>query len=395
MNSILHLQRTIGNQAVERQFAGLQSPSDCPLLQAKLSISSPEDGFEREADRIADTVVRMPEAPTRRGPESASVKKTLRTKQMPQGGHSVPAVVVSNPKALRGSGRPLPESSLDYFEPRFDRDFRGVRVHTGPAATEAARLLGARAFTVGNDIAFGLGEYDSGSGAGRRLLAHELTHTVQQRHSPLRVMREPDPAAVDLVLEAFEQELQSVAKAGGIYVIRGETQTDGRPVGYVGMSTDLAQRLGDPTHFKPRAIISQCEPSTIQAEFYVLSKQKVDVTLRHRPYTDRDVLRWIEQNLLDQTAGCVELLNARREMNEQQFNDMTANVGSAWTDFLEGRTQWTYADSPFREDCPVTSPPGLIPSVDPADWVPQDVKDWWEQTKENKEWLDQQWWWPG
>ncbi len=244
-------------------------------------------------------------------------------------------------------------------------------------------------------IAFGAAGYENGSSSGRRLLAHELTHTIQQGHSPLRVMREPDPASVDQVLEAFEQELQSVAKAGGIYVIRGETQTDGRPVGYVGMSTDLAVRLGSPTHFKPRAIVSQCEPSTIQAEFYILSKQKMDVTLRHRPYTDRDVLRWIEQSLLDQTADCVELLNARREMNEEQFNDMTANIGSAWTEFLEGRTQWTYADRPFREDCPVTSKPGLIPAVNPADWIPENVKDWWEETKENKEWLEQQWWWPG
>ncbi len=77
-------------------------------------------------------------------------------------------------------GRPLTDSARSFFEPRFDQDFGGVRVHSGPAAARLASVLDARAFTVGRDIVFGEGEYAPRSQAGRRLLAHELTHVVQQ-----------------------------------------------------------------------------------------------------------------------------------------------------------------------------------------------------------------------
>ncbi len=224
VNSILHSQRTIGNQAVARhleanttsvnarptatetarsghdlswipvhasaEFAGLPSlqlQSACPRLQAKLTISEPKDDFEREADRIADTVVRMPEAPMRQGPESAPVKKALQMKQVPWGGSSAPALVESNLNALRGSGRPLPETMRLFMEPRFGFDFSRVRIHTDDRAAVAAKGINARAFTIGRDVVFGAGQYQPESREGRRLLAHELAHVVQQDES--------DPAA--------------------------------------------------------------------------------------------------------------------------------------------------------------------------------------------------------
>jgi hypothetical protein len=82
---------------------------------------------------------------------------------------------------LREPGRPLDESTRAFFEPRFGRDLGQVRLHTGEDADQAARALGARAFTSGREVAFSRGVYDTGSAAGRRLLAHELTHTIQQR----------------------------------------------------------------------------------------------------------------------------------------------------------------------------------------------------------------------
>jgi hypothetical protein len=81
---------------------------------------------------------------------------------------------------FRGGGSPLPTAVRGYFEPRFGRSFEGVRVHTGPDAAAAAREVGARAFTVGSDVAFANGEWRPDTSDGRRLLAHELTHTVQQ-----------------------------------------------------------------------------------------------------------------------------------------------------------------------------------------------------------------------
>jgi len=81
---------------------------------------------------------------------------------------------------LAQGGVPLTREERAYFEPRFGRDFSAVRVHTGGSAAEAARGMNARAYTLGRDIAFAEGQYRPGSQEGKRLIAHELAHTVQQ-----------------------------------------------------------------------------------------------------------------------------------------------------------------------------------------------------------------------
>jgi len=93
--------------------------------------------------------------------------------------------------ALSGStaGRPLDATTRDFFEPRFHQDFSQVRVHTGGAAASSAEALAARAYTAGHDIVFANGQYAPHSSAGQRLLAHELTHVVQQRASGPRLDR--------------------------------------------------------------------------------------------------------------------------------------------------------------------------------------------------------------
>ncbi|MEM9292158.1 MAG: DUF4157 domain-containing protein [Acidobacteriota bacterium] len=79
-----------------------------------------------------------------------------------------------------GAGAPLPDSERAFFEPRFGADFSAVRFHTGSQAAAAAKSVSARAFARGPDVVFGSGEYRPGSREGRRLIAHELTHTLQQ-----------------------------------------------------------------------------------------------------------------------------------------------------------------------------------------------------------------------
>ena len=79
-----------------------------------------------------------------------------------------------------GMGQPLPESERAFFEPRFGRDFSGVRVHAGGRAAEFAESVNARAYTIGNDVVFGAGEWSPGTSGGRTLLAHELAHVAQQ-----------------------------------------------------------------------------------------------------------------------------------------------------------------------------------------------------------------------
>ncbi|MCB9287770.1 MAG: DUF4157 domain-containing protein [Lewinellaceae bacterium] len=82
--------------------------------------------------------------------------------------------------ATKGSGAPMGEGTRTSMESAFGSDFSGVRVHTDPSSVQMSQELGARAFTHGSDVYFNAGQYDPGSGEGKKLLAHELTHVVQQ-----------------------------------------------------------------------------------------------------------------------------------------------------------------------------------------------------------------------
>jgi 3D (Asp-Asp-Asp) domain-containing protein len=95
-----------------------------------------------------------------------------------QNDSSVPSIVH---EVLRSSGEPLDASTRAFMEPRFGHDFSRVRVHTDGQAAESAGAMNALAYTVGRDVVFGRGQYAPDSRAGSKLLAHELTHVVQQR----------------------------------------------------------------------------------------------------------------------------------------------------------------------------------------------------------------------
>jgi len=120
--------------------------------------------------------------------------------------NSVPPIVHD---VLSSSGHPLDARTRAFMEPRFGHDFSGVRVHTDARATESARAVNALAYTVGRDVVFGQGEYKPGTSEGRRLLAHELTHVVQQQRAtqPLHGVR----VAADRD-SVFEREANNTAK---------------------------------------------------------------------------------------------------------------------------------------------------------------------------------------
>jgi len=91
--------------------------------------------------------------------------------------------------SLGSSGQPLPDASRQFFEPRFGHDFSGVRIHNDSVAAKSAQSINALAYTTGNNIVFNEGQYAPGSDSGNRLLAHELTHVVQQRGGKGTLMR--------------------------------------------------------------------------------------------------------------------------------------------------------------------------------------------------------------
>lgn len=112
-------------------------------------------------------------------------------------------------EALRSPGQPLDAKMRAFFEPRFGHDFSKVRVHTDAEAAEAARAVNALAYTVGNQIVFAAGRYAPGTVEGRKLLAHELTHTIQQT--------QPGPQ----VMYASERDAEQEAERNSAGVIAG------------------------------------------------------------------------------------------------------------------------------------------------------------------------------
>lgn len=115
-----------------------------------------------------------------------AANKSIQAKLTPSATHA--ETTQGAERAVHPAGRgghPLPEAAKAFFEPRFGRDFRRVRVHADPAAGAAARAVRARAYVTGSDIVFGAGEYAPATNAGKRLLAHELTHVVQQGGAPV------------------------------------------------------------------------------------------------------------------------------------------------------------------------------------------------------------------
>ncbi|MGB1251308.1 MAG: eCIS core domain-containing protein [Candidatus Promineifilaceae bacterium] len=167
-----------------------RSVVSAPVIQAKLTVNEVNDPFEQEADRVADQVMRMPAPPAEAPPaetppdEKNNQKGTGRVQRSaendPMGGATVNNDVESRVGSLDGRGEPLSESSQEFFGSRMGADFSDVRIHRDASSAELSTDLNARAFTVGNNIAFNSGEYNPDTPDGKRLLAHELTHTVQQ-----------------------------------------------------------------------------------------------------------------------------------------------------------------------------------------------------------------------
>src|SRR3990170_1547523 len=148
-------------------------------LQEKLRINEPGDQYEQEADRVADQVMRMKdpasERDTSKSSRSALVQRNVGANAA--GPAAAPAIVQD---VLSSPGEPLNAETRAFFEPRFGHDFSRVRVHSDRHAAASARAVNALAYTVGADVSFGAGQYRVNSTEGRRLLAHELTHVVQQ-----------------------------------------------------------------------------------------------------------------------------------------------------------------------------------------------------------------------
>jgi hypothetical protein len=271
--TLLGLQQSHGNRFVESlvrramahpgQWPGLPARAEPGggshvAIQPKLTVSRPGDPDEREADRVADEVMRMTwpgavasvqpgvpgavlagqpgppgtvrdvqagrpatvqraclacEEERQRDEPAGTGGQLFRTAASGQtrprtatGGPPAPAGAAAAPAAAPpltvpatftrglGPGQLLEPGARAFLEPRFGRDLGAIRVHAGARAARSARAVHARAYTVGRDVVFGAGEYAPGTVAGLRLLAHELTHALQQERRPaVTLHRRTDP----------------------------------------------------------------------------------------------------------------------------------------------------------------------------------------------------------
>jgi hypothetical protein len=196
------------------QKQGLTGPRKSLAPQFKLTVSQPGDAQEQQADQMADRIMRSPQPaesgethkPLDRPSSSKSNELKLQRKRLKEDDeikgkwNDSPSEVTSDvADQIRGlsGGQRLPASERSFFKPWFNHSFEDVRVHADTQANATAHALNARAFTLGNDIVFASGQYSPGTERGRRLLAHELTHVVQQQTGPATIHRDlatPPPA---------------------------------------------------------------------------------------------------------------------------------------------------------------------------------------------------------
>lgn len=183
LHSLASLQRTIGNRAVVDLLAA---------GQAKLEVGPADDPYEHEADQVARQVVDAlqrhrsasvhdDEAPglSRQVEVSRKVAVSRRAEVGLDGGQLSEDTEAAISSA-RGGGSSLDGATRTVMETAFGADFSGVRIHSGPASADLNNRVQAKAFTVGSDIFFRGSAPDTGTHEGQELLAHELTHTIQQ-----------------------------------------------------------------------------------------------------------------------------------------------------------------------------------------------------------------------
>jgi len=189
----------------EGQHANVQSILHGSRIQPKLRVGQPNDKYEQEADQVAEQVMRMPAPqpsssvsglPLTNGTKPGIIQRTcaactkdedlIQAKTTNGVTPEITPAIGTGIQSLQSGGQPLSKSERSFFEPRIGADFSDVRVHNDMRAARVAQSINARAFTHGHNVVFGAGEYSSGSDSGKRLLAHELTHVVQQGGSHLQ-----------------------------------------------------------------------------------------------------------------------------------------------------------------------------------------------------------------
>jgi ribosomal protein S11 len=211
-------------------------------VQAKLTIGEPGDKYENEADHIGDQVIQpmakagsLPpsphpnlqfkpvfessidegeEIPVQKKCEACNEDEKIKKMELDENETSVQAKLEPEPKqsslestlnATKGGGNQLEQPIRAHMEKVIGADFTGVRIHTDSNAVQMNKELGAQAFTHGNDIYFNAGRFNPGNTESKKLLGHELTHTIQQGKSPTGIQKEDGESKLDRLNEMLNR----------------------------------------------------------------------------------------------------------------------------------------------------------------------------------------------
>jgi hypothetical protein len=190
-------------------FSAAKATAPPGLIQMKLTVGEPNDPLEKEADAMADKVVLgSNESPSAKANNSVNIhRKEINSEEGKDAG-----AIEGSLHASKGSGTPLPAPTLQLMQRQFSADFSGVRIHNDSNSAKLSNDLNAQAFTHGSDVYFNTGKYDPDSTLGKHLLAHELTHTIQQG-SASQVSRQPSATAYQPAPTIAKAGLKNAAKA--------------------------------------------------------------------------------------------------------------------------------------------------------------------------------------
>ncbi|MCT7954118.1 eCIS core domain-containing protein [Laspinema palackyanum] len=245
------IQRSLSNSNRLGQISIYPPTSEAPVLQPKLTIGAANDHYEKEADQVAHQVVTKIHSPAFRTPQpqaNESIQRQIGPRsavmRKPTGqGQSVTATpdLEASIRAARSSGHPIRPSIREPMEQAFGSDFSQVRIHSNAQSDQLNRSIQARAFTTGQDIFFRQGEYNPDSRAGQELMAHELTHVVQQTGQIRR-------QTVSGGSRARRDRLRTEQPRPSRIILGEEIQIQARP------ATDIVIRLQDETGGGVRAI---------------------------------------------------------------------------------------------------------------------------------------------
>lgn len=281
-------------------------------IRGKLAVSQPGDPFEQEADQTADRIMGiepslataprfsflssgLPLAQRKCGPCEEDEQEQLQRKA--QGG-SIDSAELAPDQALRSPGQPLDHTTRSLMESRFRHNFGRVRVHTSSDAAASAQALQARAYTIGSHIVFAAGEYAPAKPAGRMLVAHELTHVVQQRQAPIS-SQTIEPAGSPAEREADSNAI-AVSRGAGV-------STSATPRG-ISRDVGWAQRgpLPDPYGMGYNDILKAAGAGATPAIRDLMSLEKSDMTVNLATFLQMPGSRALEVlNLQPHAAGTV------------------------------------------------------------------------------------------